>query len=100
TAKDGCPRFNMPFELGMFAGLRKRFFIFEERAYRLQRTLSDLNGHDPKIHHGKPDGVLAGLRDLFQARQHQPSLGALRKLLAAVEKLAKDIEAEQGSLIG
>jgi hypothetical protein len=94
------PRFNMPFELGMVAGLRKPFFVFEEKSYRLQRTLSDVNGHDPKTHGGLPRRVLAGLRDLFQGSPVQPSLAALLKLLAKVETLARRIETEQGSLIG
>jgi hypothetical protein len=100
AAKNGIPRFNMPFELGMLAGLRKRFFVFEEKHYRLQKTLSDLNGHDPKIHGGKVVQVLAGLRDLFKARPVQPSLKKLETLLYKVETLSKRIEAEQGSIIG
>jgi hypothetical protein len=48
-------RFNMPFELGLAVALsrmerRPKFIILESEQYRLQRTLSDLNGFDPGIH--------------------------------------------------
>ena len=99
TATGGYPRFNMPFEAGLVAGLRIPFFLFEEKVHRLGKTLSDLGGYDPKIHQGNPDGVLARLRDLFVNPKGQPSLPKLRLLHASVEKLAARIEADQGSLL-
>jgi hypothetical protein len=47
------PRFNMPFELGLAVAWEKsnptkhNWFVFEAKAYRVQRSLSDLNGTDP-----------------------------------------------------
>src|SRR6185295_10176914 len=42
------PRFNMPFELGIAYSLSQlkphSFFVFEEKAFRLQASLSDLSG--------------------------------------------------------
>src|SRR5436305_2057198 len=56
------PRFNMPFELGMAYALAQKvshdFFVLEEKPFRLQASLSDLNGHDPHIHDSTPSGAL------------------------------------------
>jgi len=68
----GIPRFNMPVELGLaryrshVSKDRHRVFVFESRAYRAQRSTSDINGIDPKIHKGTAKGVMARLRDIFR----------------------------------
>ncbi len=66
----GLPRFNMPFELGLAVAMSlsdtgHRWFLFEARPYRLQRTLSDVNGFDRYIHGGTPRGVLRELANAF-----------------------------------
>jgi hypothetical protein len=44
----GAPRFNMPFELGLAVEMSRHqkhdWFVLEAKPYRLQRSLSDLNG--------------------------------------------------------
>jgi hypothetical protein len=62
TESDGdppLPRFNMPFELGMFLGARryggspqslKRCIIFDRELHRFRRFISDLSGQDPHAH--------------------------------------------------
>ena len=70
-APSATPRFNMPLELGMtitWANLkpsRHTWFVWESEPYRLQRSASDLNGTDPYIHNGTPEGVLRELRNAF-----------------------------------
>jgi hypothetical protein len=65
------PRFNMPFELGLAVGLAQRapkrhqFRLLEERSFRVQHSLSDLNGYDPYIHHGTPSGMYNAICDVF-----------------------------------
>ena len=60
------PRFNMPFELGLAVEWqrlnppRHTWFVFEEKPYRILKSLSDLNGSDPQIHAGTVSVVLAG----------------------------------------
>jgi hypothetical protein len=67
----GIPRFNMPLELGLalyrshLTKGRHRVFVFEEKAFRTQHSTSDINGIDPQIHRGKPQGIMAGLRNIF-----------------------------------
>lgn len=71
----GAPRFNMPFELGLAVEMSRHqkheWFVLESRPYRLQRSLSDLNGTDPLIHGGRPEGLLQVLADVFD-RPHKP----------------------------
>lgn len=61
----GIPaRFNMPFELGLacaLAHIRKphAYVLLERKAYRLDRTLSDIKGRDPYIY-GKSVRKLIG----------------------------------------
>src|SRR6202000_1860486 len=58
---NGLPRFNMPFELGLFFGAKrfgnpaqknKNALVFEKVKYSYQQLLSDLNGIDTKAHNG------------------------------------------------
>ena len=78
----GVPaRFNMPFELGLacaVANLRQRrprhaFILLERRRYRLQITLSDLNGFDPYIHNGTVSGTIESVLDALRPRSNAPS---------------------------
>jgi hypothetical protein len=59
----------MPFELGLAVETSHRqehqWFVMEARRYRLQRSLSDLNGTDPLIHGGTPGGLLQVLANVF-----------------------------------
>ncbi len=67
------PRFNMPLELGMtitWANLhpgRHTWSVWESEPHRLLRSASDLNGTDPCIHNGTPEGVLRELCNAFQS---------------------------------
>jgi len=80
------PRFNMPFELGLTVGVAfhargHRWLVFEERSFRIQKSLSDLNGIDPYIHNGSAVSLLECLRQAFvRTDGQQPSLADLRKL--------------------
>jgi len=58
---NGYPRFNMPFELGLFFACKhyapdqknKNAVIFERQKYSYQQSLSDLNGIDTKSHNNE-----------------------------------------------
>jgi hypothetical protein len=94
-----CPRFNMPFELGLAVatsrlGPRHHWVVLESVRYRLQKSLSDLNGFEPYIHDGTPEGVLRALGDAFE-RENQPSeaqlLAQYRELRRVAARLPKDL---------
>jgi hypothetical protein len=96
-----APRFNVPFELGLSvakaagATSRHRWFVFEARAHRLNRTLSDLDGTDPYIHNNKPGAVLRGVMNALVQHRKPPTLRELesmyRELRAAASKLKKEL---------
>ena len=91
---EGIPRFNMPVELGLalyrshIAKGRHRVFVFESKAYRAQRSTSDINGIDPQIHGGTPKGVMAGLRNIFR----QPgNVTTVPEMLASYRSLKRKV---------
>lgn len=68
----GVPaRFNMPFELGLACAVGHfepphAFILIERVPYRLQKTLSDLNGRDPYIHGGSIRGSITCIVDALR----------------------------------
>ena len=66
------PRFNMPFELGIFLGARqygkaeqrnKKVLIFDIEPFRFQKFISDLAGMDIHAHEGRAEVAIACTRD-------------------------------------
>jgi hypothetical protein len=100
------PRFNMPFELGLavdwaLSGNPKHeWFVFESRAHRLEKSLSDLNGTDPHVHEGTAHGVLRGLTNALTRNIHDPSLAELDAIYRGLAKAARELKLEMkgGSL--
>lgn len=81
---NGLPRFNMPFELGLFLGAkhygdelqkRKRVLVLDEERYRYQQFISDLAGIDPKAHGGEPEQLLAALRLFLRTGSEHALIG-------------------------
>lgn len=92
------PRFNMPFELGITYALSQitshGFFVLEEKAFRLQASLSDLNGLDPHIHDGTPTGVLRCILDCFGTPAKAPPLSVLEQLTERLTQSALELQRE------
>ncbi len=68
------PRFNMPFELGLFLGAKafggerhvlKRALVLDRERYRYQQFISDISGNDPKAHHNDPAKIIQCVRDFL-----------------------------------
>lgn len=86
------PRFNMAFELGLAVAIAKhvsrshQFRLLEERPYRLQHSLSDMNGYDPHIHNGTPSGMYEAICDAFSEARPFPirSVTGFRKVYRAL----------------
>jgi hypothetical protein len=76
----GLPvRFNMPFELGLAVAVsrierRPKFILLESKQHRLQKTLSDVNGFDPGIHHSKVRGMIECCMALLGEPQGNPDV--------------------------
>jgi hypothetical protein len=97
------PRFNMPFELGMavvcakFNPKRHHWFLFETRPRRVQKSLSDLDGTDPHIHHGRVEGVMHELCNAFARRQLRPSVPGMMRAYRRVSLQVDAITANAGA---
>ena len=72
---EGLPRFNMPYEFGLFVGLkhsresrqnRKAVLVLDREKYRYQRILSDIAGQDIQSHEGRVDLLIAKVRNWLQ----------------------------------
>jgi len=91
------PRFNMPFELGLSVawgriGAKKHtWFVFESRARRLAKSLSDLNGTDEHIHGGTITGVFREICSAFVRPGRQPSVQDMHNVYIDVEKRLPEI---------
>jgi hypothetical protein len=98
------PRFNMPFELGLAvtwerANPKKHtWFIFEAKAYRIQKSLSDLNGTDPQIHDGQVAGVMRELSNVFRRSRNQPTVPEMMGTFNAISRASAKILAEAGAV--
>lgn len=67
------PRFNMPFELGIFYGAKKfgtdkknksrSCIIFEKEQYSYQKFISDISGIDIKNHDNLPKNIIFAIRN-------------------------------------
>jgi hypothetical protein len=71
----GLPRFNMPFELGLFLGARrfgnrqqkaKNCLILDTERYRYQKFLSDIAGQDIDAHGNDPAKAITKVRDFLR----------------------------------
>jgi hypothetical protein len=96
------PRFNMPFELGLAVSHARRrsshkWFVFESTAYRLQRSLSDLNGTDPYIHDGTVQGVFRELAKAFVRAKRQPTVPQMQRIYDETKSEASRIHENAGS---
>lgn len=99
---NGIPRFNMPVELGLalyrshVTEGRHRVYVFERKAYRAQRSTSDINGIDPKIHNGTAKGVMAGLRNIFRQPGDVTTVPEMLTSYRSVRKKLSDLRLNAG----
>ena len=70
--RNKLPRFNMPFELGLFLGcknfgdrthMNKVCIIFDRKPYRFQKFLSDIAGQDIVSHDKRAEIMIGRIRD-------------------------------------
>jgi hypothetical protein len=77
-------RFNMPFELGIAFALSRvaghKFVILESKRYRLQRTLSDVNGIDPGIHGARVSGIVSCVLSQLGKSSGNPELETVNRI--------------------
>lgn len=98
----GEARYNMAFELGLAYRLtlkkkpKHRLLILESQPYRLQKTLSDLNGHDPIIYSGTQIGIIQAILDFYPAGTNNPTAVEVDSLLKKVKVKVKKLKENEG----
>lgn len=116
----GRPRFNMPFELGLFLGAKtfggkdqrvKRTLVLVREKYVLGAYLSDMAGIDPVAHGNKPEDVIKLVRDalnvwlLLDRKRHGPKgkavpgLGYIAKMFEEFLVMLPEMAARKGFLV-
>jgi hypothetical protein len=89
--------------LGLAVGWEKSnpskhtWFIFEAKTYRLQKSLSDLNGSDPQIHGGQASGVMRELSNVFRRDRNQPTVPQMMSTFNAISRRVPKVLAEAGT---
>lgn len=103
---DPLPRYNMPFECGLFFGARefgarqhkaKKILILDSVEHRAKKTMSDIAGKDTGHHGGDPLQAIACIRRFFKDKpgvKDPPGDGFLRQLyqdfLSGMDKYLDD----------
>jgi len=87
TSPADLPRFNMPFECGIFYGARrfgaqvqrrKRFLLLDQEPFQYQKTLSDAAGLDPRAHSNDPEKMIVCIRDFLAEGLDRKPIGPTR----------------------
>jgi hypothetical protein len=86
TENSPLPRFNMPYELGIFMGCKsfgdvhhkkKDFLVLDSKAHRYKILISDLAGYDFPPHNNDPLTVISIIRDWLSVAAAKNLPGAL-----------------------
>jgi hypothetical protein len=101
-SKSGLPRFNMPFELGLFLGAKrygnatqrqKNGLILDRTRYRYQQFISDISGQDIHPHQGSPLKAIAAVRDWLRAASPETSIPGGTKIAERFSLFSKQLPA-------
>lgn len=96
------PRFNMPFELGLAVAQdtlyrRETWYVCETMRHRVNKSLSDLDGTDVRIHGGTVRGLFAALGDVFVRKHRQPSVQQMYRIYLVLRRNLPKIMREAGT---
>jgi len=93
----------MPFELGLAVAWGKTpasrhdWFVCEERRFRLQKSLSDLDGTDPYVHDCKIVGVFGQLCNAFIRSGRQPTVTQMKGIYSVLRLNLPELIRESGA---
>jgi hypothetical protein len=73
------PRFNMPFELGLFLGIARHArgrscLVVDRDRYRYQKFISDIAGQDIAAHNNEPKAAIRVVRNWLRSSQTEGSV--------------------------
>lgn len=93
------PRFNMPFELGLFWGAKlngnklqksKVALILETEKYSYKKYLSDINGVDIKAHNNSIETIIKHIRNWFFTNTGKIKIPSAEKIIMDYKEFNKD----------
>jgi len=99
-ANTGLPRFNMPLELGVFLGAKKfgqqeqrqkSWLILDRERRRYRDFISDLGGHDIKVHDNDPDTAIAKIRAWLSTASGRKSIPGGRAIARRYHEFEADL---------
>lgn len=102
VGSSGLPRFNMPFELGLFMGSKryggrrqrgKSCLVLDRERYRYQRFLSDISGSDIATHEGKPERAVTRVRDWLRTASRRTTIPGGRRIWSRYQRFIEDLPA-------
>jgi hypothetical protein len=100
SRRPATPRFNMPFELGLAVAWAEhvnpehRWYVFESKHYRALKSLSDINGTEVYVHHGRATGVFRQLTNALARTRHRPTVRELQAIYRELKRAARSIKHE------
>jgi hypothetical protein len=113
--EERLPRFNMPFEAGLFFAAKhfggkghkaKSGLVFERTKYMYQKYISDLSGIDTKAHDNDPIKVIENVRNWLKTTSRRntiPAPAILKKEYQEFERklpgILKDLELEDERIL-
>jgi hypothetical protein len=86
------PRFNMPFELGLFLGAKqfggedqakKKTVVFDKDRYRFRKFISDISGSDIEAHGNNTDELIKTLATWLRKRSERKTVPGPEAMLSA-----------------
>ena len=96
------PRFNMPFEAGLFFGCRafgsgrnkaKRILVLDSEPYRYMKVLSDIAGHDAQWHHNDPLKAIEKIRNWLCSSSDLPTMPGGSAICRRYKQFRRDLPA-------
>jgi hypothetical protein len=99
-AGTGLPRFNMPFELGLFLGCKrfglsnqgkKRCLILDNDSYRYRTFISDISGQDIHAHAGDSKRAIREVRDWLQGTSKRTGLPGGGEIVEHYRRFQNDL---------
>lgn len=93
------PRFNMPFELGIFLGAKKfgrhlrkkRCLVMDRAPYRYKRFISDIGGQDIKAHHKNPCAAVRQVRNWLQSAPGKTALPGGQRIWQKYRRFRREL---------
>lgn len=99
--KTKLPRFNMPFELGIFysakifgSGMQKRkqCLVLEKQKYRYQKFISDLSGVDVTSHGNSVKKAVYAIRNWFVTASRRTTIPPAEDIYSRFTKFQRDFK--------